>query len=98
MRRWLKSLILRCQYRFIQSGIDQKLYHPAGLAYSGVPAPAERPRDVEVEAGGQRPADAEAGGQRPVNTEGQRSEGQRGLESKSEGPRPAGSGLELEDK
>ncbi len=49
---------------------------------------AERPRDAEVEAGGPRPADA--GGQRP--------EGQRGPESESESPRPAGSGPELEDK
>ncbi len=46
------------------------------------------PRDAEVEAGGQSPADAR----------GQRSEGQRGSESKSGGPRPAGSGPELEDK
>ncbi len=54
---------------------------------------AERPRDVkveargqkpaDVEARGQRPADAEAGGQKPADAESQRSEGQRGPEFKS---------------
>ncbi len=61
-------------------------------------APAERPRDAEVETGGKGPADAEARGLRPADVGGQRSEGQRGPESKSGGPRPAGSGPELEDK
>ncbi len=32
--------------------------------HSGVSAPAERPKDAEAEAGGQRPADAEARGLR----------------------------------
>ncbi len=51
-------------------------------------APTERLSDADVEARGQRPADAEA--------KGPRSEVQRGLESESESPRPAGSGPELE--
>ncbi len=74
----------------IRSGIDWKLHCLARPAHSGVSTPAKRPRDVEVEAGGQRPAD--------VEVEGQRSEGQKGPESESGGPRPAGSGPELEDK
>ncbi len=54
----------------------------------GVSALAKKPRD----------ADAEAGGQGEISrVEGQRSEGQRGPESKSEGPRPVRSGPELED-
>ncbi len=48
------------------------------------------PRDAEAETEGQRLADAEA--------ESQRSESKRGPEPKSGGPRPAGSGPELEDK
>ncbi len=48
---------------------SKKLHCLAGPAYFGVSAPAERPRDTEVEAGGQRPAVAEV--------EGQRSGGQR---------------------
>ncbi len=48
---------------------SKKLHRLAGPTHFGVSAPAERPRDAEVEAGGQRPADAEA--------EGQRSGGQR---------------------
>ncbi len=67
---------------------SRKLHYLAGPAHLGVSAPVERPRDAEAEAGGPRPADAG----------GQRSEGQRGLESKSRGPRSAGSGPELEDK
>ncbi len=59
---------------------------------------AERLKDVEVEAGGQRPADAKVGGQRPADARGQRSESQRGSESKLRGSRLARSGLELEDK
>ncbi len=53
-------------------------------------APIKRPRDVDAEVRGQRPVNAKA--------EGQRSEGQRGPKSESGSPRPAGSGLELEDK
>ncbi len=66
----------------------------------GVSAPTRRPRDADAEAEGQKTADAEVGDQRPVDAEveGQRSEGQRGLKSKSGGPRPAGSGPELENK
>ncbi len=41
--------------------------------------------DAEAKIGGQRPADAEA--------EGQRSEGQKGPESESGGPRPRGQDL-----
>ncbi len=67
---------------------SKKLHRLAGPAHLGVSALAERPRDVEAETGGPRPADAG----------GQRSEGQRSPESESEGPRPAGSGPELEDK
>ncbi len=48
---------------------SRKLHRLTGPAHFGVSAPAERPRDAEVEVGGQRPADAEA--------EGQRSGGQR---------------------
>ncbi len=47
-------------------------------------APAERSRDTGAEVGGQREV---------ARAEGQRSEGQRGLESESGSPRPAGSGL-----
>ncbi len=43
---------------------SRKLHHLARPAHFGVSAPAERPRDAEVEVGGQRPADAEAEGQR----------------------------------
>ncbi len=67
---------------------SRKLHCLVGPAYLGVLAPAERPRDVEEEIRGPRPVDAG----------GQRSEGQRGPESKSGGPRLAGSGPELEDK
>ncbi len=69
----------------IQSGIDWNLHHFARPVYSEVSTPAERPRDVEAEVGGQRPADAEvgslrSGGQKPADTEagGLRSGGQRG--------------------
>ncbi len=48
---------------------SRKLHHLVELAHFGVSAPAERPRDVEVEAGGQKTADVEA--------ESQRSGGQR---------------------
>ncbi len=61
-------------------------------------APAERPRDAKVEAESQRPADAEAGSQSLADAGGQKSEGQRVPESELGGPRPAGSGPELEDK
>ncbi len=67
---------------------SRKLHRLAGSAYLGVSAPAERPKDAEVEAGGPR----------LVDVGGQKSEGQRGPASKSEGPRPAESGPELEDK
>ncbi len=67
---------------------NRKLHYLAGPAHLRVLAPAERPRDAEVEAGGPRLADAG----------GQRSEGQRGPESESGGPRPAGLGPKLEDK
>ncbi len=67
---------------------SRKLYRLVKPAHLGVSAPAERLRDVEVETRGPRPADAR----------GQRSEGQRGPESESGGPRPAGSGPKLEDK
>ncbi len=77
---------------------SRKLHCLAEPVHSGVSAPAERPRDAEVEAGGQRRADAEVGGPRPADAGGQRSEGQRGSESESGGPRAAGSGPELEDK
>ncbi len=56
----------------------------------GVSAPIGRPRDADAEAGGQRPVD--------VEVEGQRSEGQRGLESESGSPGLADLGPELEDK
>ncbi len=56
------------------------------------------PGDVEVEAGGQKPADAEVGSQRPADAGGQRSEGQIGPESESGGSKLAGLGPELEDK
>ncbi len=63
----------------IRSGIDRKLHRLARAAHSGVSAPAERPRDAEAEAGGQRPADAEAGGLRSggLRSGGLRSGGQR---------------------
>ncbi len=67
---------------------SRKLHRLAGLAHLGVLAPAERPRDAEVETGGPRLADARD----------QRSEAQRGPESKSGGLRLAGSRPELEDK
>ncbi len=67
---------------------SKKLYHLAEPAHIGVLAPAERPRDAEVEVKGPRTTDAR----------GQRSESQRGPESESGGPRLAGLGLELEDK
>ncbi len=50
-----------CSYGLVAS---RKFHRLVGPAHFGVSAPAERPRDVEVEAGGQRPADAEAEGQR----------------------------------
>ncbi len=43
---------------------SRKLHRLTGHAHFGVLAPVERPRDVKVEAGGQRPADAEAESQR----------------------------------
>ncbi len=67
---------------------SRKLHRLAGPAHLGVSAPTERPRDAEAEVEGSRPADAG----------GQRSESQRDLEFKSEGPRSAGSRSELEDK
>ncbi len=59
---------------------SRKLYHLAGPAHFRVSALAERPRDTEVEVGGQKLANAEA--------EGQRSGGQRDQESESGDPRP----------
>ncbi len=59
---------------------SKKLHRLAGPAHFGVSAPAERPRDAEVEVGGQSLADAEA--------EDQRSGGQRDQESESGGFRP----------
>ncbi len=50
-----------CSHGVIAS---RKLHRLAKPAHFRVSAPAERPRDVEDEAGGQRPADAEAEGQR----------------------------------
>ncbi len=93
-RAWLSNVSIS----FIQSRIDWKLHHLAGPAHSGVSALAERLRDVEVEAGSKRSADAEAESQKLVNAEGQRPEDQRGPESKSRSPRPAGSGPKLDDK
>ncbi len=78
--------------------------------HSGMLAPAEKPRDSEVEAGGQmladtkaggqKPTDAKIGGQKPANakTKVQRSEGQRGPKSESEDPQLARSRFEREDK
>ncbi len=43
---------------------SRKLHRLVGPAHFGVSAPAKRPRDVEEEVEGQRPADAEAEGQR----------------------------------
>ncbi len=43
---------------------NRKLHRLVGPAHFGVSALAERSRDTEVEAGGQRPADAEVEGQR----------------------------------
>ncbi len=62
--------------------------------------PTGRLRDADAKARGQRLVDAKAEGQKPVDAEveSQRSEGQRGLEFKSGGPRLAKSGPELEDK
>ncbi len=68
----------------------KKLHCLVGPTPLRVLAPTGRPRDADAEVGGQRPVDAEAEGQRP--------EGERGPEFESGGPRPAGSGLELEDK
>ncbi len=48
----------------IQSGIDWKLHYLARPAHSEVLALVERPKDVEAEAGGKRPADAEVRGLR----------------------------------
>ncbi len=67
---------------------SRKLHCLTGPIYLRVSAPAERPRDVEVEASGPRLAYARV----------QRSEGQRSPESESGGPGSAGSGPELEDK
>ncbi len=53
-------------------------------------SPTGRPRDIDTKVGDQNPADIEA--------EGQRSQGQRGPESKSGGFRLAESRPELEDK
>ncbi len=50
---------------------SRKLHCLAGPAHFGVSAPAERPRDVEAEVRGQRPADAEAGGLRSGGQRGQ---------------------------
>ncbi len=58
--------------------------------HSGVWAPTGRLRDANDEARGQKLVDIEA--------KDQRSEGQRGLESKLIALRPLRSGLELEDK
>ncbi len=58
----------------IQSGIDWKLYYFTRPVYLGVSALAERPRDVEAEAGGQRPANA---GVRGLKSGGLRLRGQR---------------------
>ncbi len=48
----------------IRNGIDRKLYRLARPTHSGVSALAEKPRNIEAEAGGQRPADTEAGSPR----------------------------------
>ncbi len=58
----------------IRSEIDRKLHRLARPAHSGVSAPAERSRDVEAEAGGQRPTDIEVGG---LKSGGLRSGGQK---------------------
>ncbi len=44
--------------------VSRKLHCLARPAHFGVSAPAEMPRDKEIEAGSQRPANAEAEGQR----------------------------------
>ncbi len=63
--------------------VVSKLYCLARPMYLKVLALAERPRDADAEARGQREV---------VRVEGQRSKGQRGPKSKSRGPRLAGSG------
>ncbi len=68
----------------------EKLHRLVGPTPLGVSALTRRPRDADAEARVQKLAD--------VEVEGQRSEGQRGPESKSGGPIPAGLGPELEDK
>ncbi len=93
-RAWLSDV----STSFIRSGIDQKLHCLIRPTHSGVLTPAERPRDVEAEVGGQRQADAEIRGQRLADVRDQRSESQRGPESKSEGPRSAKLRPKLEDK
>ncbi len=89
----------------IWSEIDRKLHCLTRPAHLGVLASAERLRDEEVEARGQRQANAKVGGHGPIDveaesqrSESQRSEGQRGPESKSGGSRLARSRPQLEDK
>ncbi len=52
-------------------------------------ASADKARDIDAKSGGQ---------EETARAEGQKSEDQRGPESESGDPRPAGSGPELEDK
>ncbi len=47
----------------------RKLYYLAKPTHSGVSASAERLRDADEKARGQRPRDAEAGNQRPADAE-----------------------------
>ncbi len=57
----LTKTVWPCSHGVVAS---RKLHRLAGPTHFGVSAPADRPRDAEVEAGGQRPADTEAKSQR----------------------------------
>ncbi len=65
----------------------RKLHCLAGPMHSGLSALAERPRDINKEAGGQRPVDAE--NRRSKSKRSKRS----GPESESRSPRPRGQNL-----
>ncbi len=85
----------------IRSGIDWKLHCLARPMHSRMSTLVEKPRDIEVKVGGQRPVDAEVGGPRSrgLNLGGLRLGSQKDqVRNPNQEVLDRGSGLELEDK